>query len=132
MGTVRFCVMLLLLSTEVFASDLAYPSHVEGLIYPEIARTARISGEVIVSVKIDADGRVEAARALSGQLMLQEAAISNARLWRFAKAQGNKSMSIRYEFRLRKNEVTTLPCTIVEFNFPNEVIVISNPSQVQE
>jgi protein TonB len=51
--------------------------------YPALARQIHLSGSVSVEVMISLDGRVEAARAVSGHPLLVAAAIEAARGWRF-------------------------------------------------
>ena len=51
--------------------------------YPRLAMTARIGGPVSVEVVISPEGRVEAARAVSGHPLLKSAAVEAARGWRF-------------------------------------------------
>jgi TonB family protein len=53
-------------------------------VYPPIARAARASGEVVVMVKLDECGNVVAAKAVSGNPLLQQAAVQAAYDWRFA------------------------------------------------
>lgn len=52
--------------------------------YPATARLAGASGMVVVEVTVDETGKVVAARAVSGNAMLRAAAVSAARLARFA------------------------------------------------
>jgi periplasmic protein TonB len=54
--------------------------------YPETARRARVSGRVSVEVTIDEGGRVISARAVSGPMMLRDAAVYAARQARFSPA----------------------------------------------
>lgn len=51
--------------------------------FPEIARRAHASGEVVVDVIIDLDGTVIAAHAASGHPLLMAAAVAAARASRF-------------------------------------------------
>src|SRR5438067_796485 len=51
--------------------------------YPPIARQARIQGEVKLALEVAADGSVTDVKVLSGPPLLTQAAIDNARLWRF-------------------------------------------------
>jgi len=52
--------------------------------FPDAAKAAGISGSVVVEVRIDEQGNVENARALSGPDDLRAAAIEAARQWRWA------------------------------------------------
>ena len=51
--------------------------------YPAIARAARASGTVVVGIVVDESGRVGEAVAVSGHPLLQQAAVSAVRQWRF-------------------------------------------------
>jgi TonB family protein len=57
--------------------------------YPEIARAAHASGEVIVQVTVDETGNVVAARAVSGHQLLLAAAVTAARQARFTPTRLN-------------------------------------------
>lgn len=52
-------------------------------LYPPTALTARATGTVVVEVTIDESGSVASARALSGPVLLREAAVYAARGWTF-------------------------------------------------
>jgi protein TonB len=57
--------------------------------YPPAARTQRLSGNVEVRVMISETGRVVDAKALSGPMMLQGAAVAAARQWVYKPATRN-------------------------------------------
>ncbi|HVG28897.1 MAG TPA: energy transducer TonB [Pyrinomonadaceae bacterium] len=52
--------------------------------YPPIARAARASGVVVVSVTVDESGKVVSARGVSGHPLLIQAAVQSAYGWRFS------------------------------------------------
>ena len=52
-------------------------------VFPETARRMRVGGVVSVAVTVDESGKVIAARATSGHVLLREAAVSAARQARF-------------------------------------------------
>jgi len=52
--------------------------------YPPIARAARVIGNVIVEVNIDAEGNVTSPHVTSGHPLLQQSAADAARRWKFA------------------------------------------------
>jgi protein TonB len=52
--------------------------------YPPIAKAARASGTVVVQITVDESGRVVSANAISGHPLLQQAAASAVRGWRFS------------------------------------------------
>jgi TonB family protein len=51
--------------------------------YPPLAKTARVSGAVVVEITVDEEGNVIAARAISGHPLLKDAAVTAARGWQF-------------------------------------------------
>ncbi|MBA3805969.1 MAG: energy transducer TonB, partial [Acidobacteria bacterium] len=53
-------------------------------VYPEAARTARSSGRVSVEVTVDEQGKVIAARAISGPTLLHRPSVAAAQRARFA------------------------------------------------
>jgi TonB family protein len=58
-------------------------------IYPPIAAAARIEGDVVISVQIDANGSVTSEHAVSGPAMLQQAALDSVKKWQFAPFTAN-------------------------------------------
>lgn len=55
--------------------------------YPPLAKTARVSGSVVVEVTVDESGNVISARAISGHPLLVDAAVNAARRWKFTPTQ---------------------------------------------
>jgi protein TonB len=53
-------------------------------VYPPIARTANVTGVVIMEVRIGPDGRVEDAHVLRSIPLLDEAALDAVKQWQFA------------------------------------------------
>ncbi|MGI9035723.1 MAG: energy transducer TonB [Pyrinomonadaceae bacterium] len=53
-------------------------------IYPPAAKAVHATGEVVVEVKIDKDGKVISAEAVSGHPLLKQAGIQAAKLWLFS------------------------------------------------
>jgi protein TonB len=60
-------------------------------IYPPLARTWRITGDVQIEITIGDDGNVIAAQILTGHPLLQQAALSAARQWKFKPTLLNNS-----------------------------------------
>jgi periplasmic protein TonB len=52
-------------------------------VYPSLARTQRISGDVKVDALIDATGQVEAVKVLTGPLLLQRSAVEAVKQWKY-------------------------------------------------
>lgn len=62
---------------EVVLSKLSPP------IFPQMARVARVTGDVEIALRIRQDGSVESAEATSGHPLLKEAALESARQSKF-------------------------------------------------
>jgi protein TonB len=74
--------------------------------YPEIARAARIEGLVIIEATIGPDGKVQSARVLRSNPLLEQAALDAVRQWEFTPTLLNDVpvaiiMTITVDFRLR-------------------------------
>lgn len=51
--------------------------------YPALAKTAHISGDVVLSIVVDESGKVENIYVVSGHPLLQQSAVKAARKWEF-------------------------------------------------
>lgn len=71
----------------------------EDLKYPPFARQAMIQGVVVVRVKLNNDGKVVDAVALSGHDKLIPDCLANARKWRF-QSNAQHTAVIVYNFRM--------------------------------
>lgn len=71
----------------------------EPLDYPRIAALARIQGVVVVRVKVDSDGKVVSAAAISGPKLLIDDTLSNARTWHF-QPKKSRDVVIVYNFKI--------------------------------
>ena len=58
-------------------------------VYPSFARSRRIQGQVLLSVLVGKDGKVEQAVALRGREELRQAAVDGVKPWRFKPAKLN-------------------------------------------
>jgi TonB family protein len=55
--------------------------------YPALAKTTRVSGDVVVDALINASGNVTTVKVVSGPVLLQQAAIETVRQWKYAPAR---------------------------------------------
>jgi protein TonB len=58
-------------------------------LYPEIARTARIEGIVVMEALLDATGKVDSVRVLRSVALLDDAAIRAVKQWRYTPTELN-------------------------------------------
>lgn len=74
-------------------------------IYPEIAKSSRVNGDVLVDALIDANGKVTSAKAISGPVLLRQAAMETVRRWKYEPARLDGQavamhLTVTVEFRL--------------------------------
>jgi TonB family protein len=74
-------------------------SSFEEMHYPALARAAHRESMVVVEVRLDDNGKVVSARAISGSKMLIPDTLSNVRKWRFH-PNFDKTAVVIYEFHL--------------------------------
>jgi len=58
-------------------------------IYPQMARSQRLSGDVVIDALIDANGRVTTMKVLSGPALLHQSAMDSLRQWKYQPATLN-------------------------------------------
>lgn len=71
--------------------------------YPEIARTARRQGAVVIEAAIATDGSLQSARVVSAPLGfgLEQSALEAIRAWRFAPARfGDRPVAVYYRWNI--------------------------------
>lgn len=73
--------------------------------YPELARTTRVSGDVVVDALIDVTGKVTSVKVVSGPVLLQQAAMETVRQWKYEAARLDGKpiathLSVTVRFRL--------------------------------
>lgn len=66
--------------------------------YPDAAAASRAEGVVVVEVKVDEKGQAAGARAVSGNALLQQAAVDAAERWRFNPEAGAAERTARLSF----------------------------------
>jgi TonB family protein len=72
----------------------------ESLKYPVLALQTNYQGVVVVRVKLDSDGKVAEATAISGHKLLIPDCLANAKKWRF-QPNASHAAVIVYNFRIR-------------------------------
>jgi TonB family protein len=71
----------------------------EELIYPPLARSARMQGVVVVQVKLDRQGKVTDAVGVSGSELLMLGALENVKKWQF-EPNSRKNAIVVYNFKI--------------------------------
>jgi protein TonB len=84
--------------------------------YPQLARSAKVAGTVILEIQIDTEGRVASAKVLRPIALLTEAAVEAVRQWRYAPTSVNGVatevvMTVTVDFSLdeRQPKITATP-----------------------
>jgi len=75
-------------------------------VYPQLAKTQRLSGDVKIDALIDESGRVTGMRVISGPAMLHQAAMDALKQWRYKPAMLNGNpvsmhLMVTIQFRLK-------------------------------
>ena len=81
------------------ADERAVKSRVQP-VYPEIAKRMRITGEVRLSVTVDANGAVTGVQTVSGNRMLSTAAEDAVRRWKFEPGSASATTNVTLTFAL--------------------------------
>jgi TonB family protein len=68
--------------------------------YPEIAKRMKVTGEVKLTVTVDASGKVIDVKPLSGNHILSEAAEEAVRKWKFEPGSGASTVEVAVNFSL--------------------------------
>lgn len=92
-------VLLVALAIPAKAEDRAVKSRVAPA-YPEIAKRMRITGVIVLSVTVDADGKVTDVKTISGNRALSIAAEDAVRKWKFMPGDGVATVEISINFAL--------------------------------
>jgi TonB family protein len=112
------------------------PKHIETPTYSLIARTAHVSGIVVLTLTIDADGKVSDVKVTNEDerfvKLLERSAVDNIRLWTFTKPQSAPSkQNVTYDFKLDETlplaGVNNYPLvTLVTYDLPDRVTIRAN------
>ena len=105
-------------------------SSFEEMHYPVLARAARRESMVVVQVKLDDDGKVVTARAISGSKMLIPDSLANARKWRFH-PNSDATAVIIYEFHLVEGKCDLGRNGLFVFRVPNVATITACEMQPQ-
>lgn len=94
-------------------------------IYPQIAKTAHIMGDVVVKITTDGESVVDA-KAESGPPLLTKASEDNAKTWKFAPHTPG-TFRITYRYKLTDGDVATFPSpsAVVEISAGNPTVTIN-------
>jgi len=102
--------------------------------YPPVARWSRLEGTATVRCVLDRAGAVVSAIPTQGPEVLAKHSAENARAWKFS-IRDSKSdrftVDLIYEYRLKGPESHRPQDESVTIQYPNRVIVVTNPPQVQ-
>ena len=69
-------------------------------VYPVIAQRMKITGEVKLSVTVDAEGKVTDVKEISGNHTLSQAAEDAVRKWRYESGAGTATLIVSVSFDL--------------------------------
>lgn len=99
--------------------------------YPEEAWRNDEIGDLVLRVTVASNGLVTRAELVgepSISQLLKNAALDDARSWRFEPGTVNAELNVTYRFRLTGSS-DTFRREIVRYNLPKEVVITSNPAR---
>ena len=126
---VRGLLIALILMTVSPTSEPRRAIHVESLIYPPVARQARIVGDVVLTAQISSDGSVSIPIRRSGHPSLLQAAEDNLKKWKFQTGE-SQEMEITYHFKFSEQSSGSAQTKCV-FDLPDSVTIYSDPPPVK-
>jgi TonB family protein len=127
--------LLTVKSCPAQGAEALCPKHIETPRFPSLARQARITGKVKVTLTINADGNVEDAKAISeapmmgAHLLLEQSAIQDVQKWTFSKpTQAPFTQIIVFDYQLDETLPLTYESPIIKvvFDLPDHVKIVSN------
>lgn len=99
------------------------------LTYPVLPRTTHVEGAVVVRAKVDSEGKVASAIAISGPKLLIPDCVSNAKKWLF-KPEKSRDVVIVYIFKFEGLCYSSCPSSF-HFSPPNVVTITVGEPVVQ-
>ena len=100
----------------------------EPLDYPLVPKLTHVQGAVVVRVKVDSEGKVASAIAVSGPKQLIPDSLSNAKKWRF-RPEKSRDVVIVYIFKFEG--LCQLPCkSLFSFSPPNLATITTGDAVV--
>jgi TonB family protein len=118
------------------AQQALCPKHIETPAYPQLARQAMLAGKVVLTLALDAEGKVESVEATTEDPrllkvpVLQKSAVENIKHWTFAKPPSipfTQVISYDYEFDASlPGDDGANPISKVTFDLPDRVTILAN------
>jgi TonB family protein len=135
-GTFHSCWLAIAMLTVSTAAAADWePAEIVGLVYPWLAKSARVAGVVVVRLSVAPDGSVKQATAVSGHPLLAEAARQNAGRWKFTRSEQDRGADrdayLVYRFVLEGNCAGRDCRTGFVVELPNLVMVTSEIPSIQ-
>jgi TonB family protein len=130
MKVALFAIAILIAAGSCSAQVALFPRHIEQPSYPPIALTARVQGQVILNVTIDAAGHVSEAKAVGGTPLLFAAAEKNISTWTFDRPAAAPFVeTFVYEFRIEPQPFKDGDCYKliydVKYDLPGRATVVA-------
>lgn len=107
------------------------PIRISSLQYPVLGLQAQLQGNVLLKLRVEADGQVSNIDVINGNPVLAGAARDNIKTWKFGRICPNDSqkafieMQFKYVFKL-EGVIESKPITDFEFVYLNTITVRSS------
>ncbi len=129
----RYALFLLCLAMFCGASERGSERAIvrmEVPVFPPLARTAQIQGEVVLDATISKEGNVLAVQRLSGHPMLAADASENVRTWVFTETQAQSVERVVFVYKLTDTQQFA-PCSHVSIESAHRIVVTSDRRKPQ-
>ena len=130
--TMVFCGVVAVAGVAVTASgqDEPFATKVVSMEYPRIATMARITGNAVLRVRIDSNGKVLSATGLSGHPILVKAlrptSCFGGSQQENRRGQARSDFDFTYVFKLKGVSHSDRTCSSLIYEYPNEFTVVSD------
>jgi TonB family protein len=102
--------------------------HVVAPTYPELARLARLTGDVTITFEVRNDGSISVVEVQGGHKLLETEALNNLKEWKFSPAMVGTHRTVTYRFELVGAETEVRPPAVaVSFDLPDQVTISAPP-----
>ncbi len=132
---ISFAFLLLAITLSLFGQDQPILNEDVGIVafsvltYPVLARATHAEGAVVVRVKVDSDGKIASATAISGPKALIPDCIANAKKWLF-RPEKSRDVVIVYIFKFEGLCYSSCPSSF-HFSPPNVATITVGEGVVQ-
>jgi TonB family protein len=130
MPKIIFCCAVALLCCAAPAQQPQRPVGVQRLVapeYPGVARSARIVGDVRMTIMVESSGKVASVTSASGPIALKDHAAENILRWSYTPFETRTELEVVYAYRLVGSDFEVETHPTVELETPFRIAITAHP-----